>query len=167
MGMVLVLRHIEASAIDPLLSNPEQIEDILDWEDEDGDGENTEPETDLDKSWHAIHYLLTGTAWGGEPPLSSLLLGGEEVGDVDVGYGPARVMRPAEVANFDSVLSAISSDEMRRRYDPAAMMKEDIYPNVWDRGEEEIEYVIEYFEVLKQIVHDARASNKGLIIYLA
>jgi hypothetical protein len=24
---------------------------------------------DLDKSWHGIHYMLTGTAWEGTPPL--------------------------------------------------------------------------------------------------
>jgi len=24
---------------------------------------------DLEKSWHGIHYLLTGSAWEGDPPL--------------------------------------------------------------------------------------------------
>src|SRR5215207_2984929 len=25
---------------------------------------------DLEKAWHGIHFLLTGTAWEGDPPLS-------------------------------------------------------------------------------------------------
>src|SRR5215203_4027303 len=54
-------------------------------------------EIDLDKSWHGIHYLLTKTAWAGEPPLSFLVLGGAEVGDIDVGYGTARAFRSDEV----------------------------------------------------------------------
>ena len=44
-------------------------------------------EIDLDKSWHGIHFLLTGAAWEGERPLNFLILGGEEVGDIDVGHG--------------------------------------------------------------------------------
>src|SRR5687767_14577361 len=47
--------------------------------------------TDLDKAWHGIHYLLTGTAAEGGKPLDFLVSGGREVGNVDIGYGPARV----------------------------------------------------------------------------
>ena len=32
--------------------------------------------TDLDKAWHGIHYLLTGTAGEGRPPLNLPRLGG-------------------------------------------------------------------------------------------
>lgn len=41
-----------------------------------GEGEGV----DLDKAWHGLHYLLTGTAWEGEPPLNVLAAGGREVG---------------------------------------------------------------------------------------
>ena len=30
---------------------------------------------DIDKAWHGIHYLLTGTAWGGDPPASWVIFG--------------------------------------------------------------------------------------------
>src|SRR6187401_1556372 len=33
---------------------------------EEGEGQST----DLDKAWHGIHYLLTGTAWEGPAPLN-------------------------------------------------------------------------------------------------
>src|SRR5262245_51191373 len=32
----------------------------------------------LDKAWHGIHYLLTGTAWEGVLPLDFLVRGGVE-----------------------------------------------------------------------------------------
>jgi Domain of unknown function (DUF1877) len=50
---------------------------------EDGEGLST----DLDKSWHGIHYLLTGTASGGVAPVNFLVAGGRPVGKLDVGYG--------------------------------------------------------------------------------
>src|SRR5436309_13750159 len=34
------------------------------------------PRCDIHKAWHAIHYVLTGTADGGEPPDCYLLDGG-------------------------------------------------------------------------------------------
>jgi hypothetical protein len=47
-------------------------------------------ELGVDKAWHGIHVLLTGTAWEGSFPLNFTVSGGKEIGDVDVGYGPAR-----------------------------------------------------------------------------
>src|SRR3954470_8881166 len=52
---------------------------------------------DIDKTWHVIHFLLTGEAWGGEPPLVDAVLGGTELPETDAGYGPFRYLTPAEV----------------------------------------------------------------------
>src|SRR6185503_14516377 len=123
MSMICCLREADESQIDQLLSTPESIVALLE---EDVD------EVDLDKAWHGIHFLLTGTAWDGGEPLCYLVSGGEEVGDVDVGYGPARVLRPHQVAQWAAALTAIPADELRRRFDPQAMLKEKIYPEIWD-----------------------------------
>ena len=50
----------------------------------------------LDKSWHGIHFLLTGSAEGVRPPVDFILMGGREIGDLDLGYGPARAFTSAE-----------------------------------------------------------------------
>src|SRR5919108_645463 len=42
-------------------------------------------DVDLDKAWHAIHYMLTQSAWDGNEPLNFLVGGGAPVGDIDVG----------------------------------------------------------------------------------
>ena len=44
----------------------------------------------LEKAWHGLHYLLTGDAWGGGPPLNFIVMGGDEIDGVDTGYGPPR-----------------------------------------------------------------------------
>jgi hypothetical protein len=65
--------------------------------------------TDLDKAWHGLHYMLTKSAWEGEEPLNFLLKGGVEVGDIEVGYGPARVFTSEEVHQINAALKPIAS----------------------------------------------------------
>lgn len=91
-------------------------------------GEVVDP--DLDKAWHGIHFLLTGTAWGGTPRLNFILAGGHEVAGVEVGYGTARAFSAAEVRAIAEALAPLDVDALRTRFDPAAMMQLDIYPEI-------------------------------------
>lgn len=94
MSMIGNFRMSSDSEIQGLLAEPETIESILYPEsDEQSDGVN---EMDVDKAWHGIHFLLCGNTWEGEHPLNFVVCGGQYVGDVDVGYGPARVYMSAE-----------------------------------------------------------------------
>ncbi len=157
MGMVLYLGTIEAKAIDGLLAEPEGIHDLLEELDESG--------IDLDKNWHAIHFLLTGDANEGEEP-AAYLVGGEEVGEEDVGYGPARVLRPNQVREFSDFLQTVDAAEMRRRFDPAEFTKEEIYPHIWD-DPEALDEVIDSYETMRTFFADAAAADQGVVISLA
>jgi|SRR5947209_1096153 len=99
----------KVSDIERLLKEPQQILDFL---------EEERDEIELDKAWHAIHFLLTGSAWEGAGPLYYLISGGHQIGDVDVGYGPARALTSKQAADFDAALYGITADELRKRYDP-------------------------------------------------
>lgn len=48
---------------------------------------------DIDKTWHAIHFILTGCKYDSEEGniLGSLIFGETPVNDDDLGYGPAMV----------------------------------------------------------------------------
>ena len=165
MSMICSLRQAGETEIDRLLAHPEEIVDFLEDDAVEQDGE-----IDLDKAWHGIHFLLTGSAWEGDAPLGYLVAGGEEIGDEDVGYGPARALRPAEVAGFDAALAAISLDDFRQRFDPKVMMEQQIYPEIWDRtpdDDDTLGYLAEYFEVLKAFVRTSTENNKGLVIWLS
>ena len=127
-------------------------------------------ETDLDKAWHGIHYLLTGSDWGGDPPLNFLVTGGLPVGDVDVGYGPARVFHSSEVARIHDALCAIQPDELRRRYNPDAMMEQEIYPTIWDRDpkdDDALGYLMEYFAVLRRFISEAAGRGLGIVVTIS
>ncbi|MFY2765149.1 YfbM family protein [Arenimonas sp. MALMAid1274] len=123
-------------------------------------------DVDLDKSWHGIHYLLTGTAWAGEPPLNFLAGAGQTVGNVDVGYGPARSFSSDEVAAIHAALAPVTRDSLRARFDSDAMAKLDIYPAIWrDEGDGAFDYCADYFDELKAFIADASARGLGLLIH--
>ena len=125
--------------------------------------------TDLDKSWQGIHYLLTGTSWEGDKPLNFLVAGGRSVGDIDVGYGPARVLSSAETRAAHEALAQLTEDDLRVRFNPADMMKKEIYPEIWDRSPEEddtLGYLLEYTRTLRGFLAQAVERKQGLVVYL-
>ena len=120
----------------------------------------------LEKAWHGLHFLLTGSAWEGEPPLDFLLRGGEPIGEDD-GYGPPRLLRPDEVRALDARLSHVSDDDLWSRFDPSLMEEEDIYPGVWDEPEDDLkEEYLGYFHALKRLVHEAGSRGMALVVML-
>jgi uncharacterized protein DUF1877 len=121
----------------------------------------------LEKAWHGLHFLLTGSAWAAEWPLGFLLQGGEPVGD-DLGYGPARLLQPEAVSELDAALSGVSDDELWSRFDPDRMEEEQIYPGIWDEPEDDLrdEY-LGYFHELKRLVHEAAARGMAVLVVLS
>ena len=122
---------------------------------------------DLDKSWHGIHYLLTGTAWEGDPPLNFLVTGGREVGDDEVGQGPARTYTAAETREIAGALAAVGDPELRSRFAPDAMMRLEIYPEIWDRDPAEddtLGYLMEHLGLLRRAVATVVERGHGLLV---
>ena len=129
------------------------------------EGENVDD--DLDKSWHGIHYCLNKTAYDAEPPMNFITDGWEVAGDIEVGYGPARLFNSDAVEEIYKNLSNITTDNLRENYNPKEMDKLDIYPVMWEQDENEgLEYITNYFENLKSFVENCVKNNMGMAIYL-
>jgi hypothetical protein len=127
-------------------------------------------EIDLDKAWHGLHFLFTGTAEDGDEPGCFLVRGGEDLGDEEIGNSLPRVLQPDKVKQFATFLSELTADELLRRYDPARMMALEIYPEVWggsqvkrDAGRE---YLLEYFQALQEFVRTADIQGEALVVLL-
>ncbi len=119
----------------------------------------------LDKAWGGIHYLLTGSVWEGEEPLSFLLCSGDPIGHVDVGYGPARVIKASETAKICAAINLIDAQKLMSRFNPKEMSKVDVYPNIWESEKEEaFEYCLESFDSLKDHLNEAVSSDLGILI---
>jgi hypothetical protein len=125
---------------------------------------------DLDKAWHCLHYLLTGSAQGGDPPLNFIINGGTPVGDEDVGHGPARVLQPLETAAVADALARIDEAALLARLDPKKLEKLGVYPGGWDqlnlRSDYELGYYLGPFRELKRVTQRAKEERLGMIVWI-
>lgn len=124
---------------------------------------------DLDKAWHGLHYLLTGSADGDGTPLSFLVSGGSEIAELDQGYAPPRLLSSADVRRIHAALAQISDEELRARFDGARMDELDVYPSIWTRPVEEddvVGYVMDSVGPLRALVERAVVAHCGLVVQL-
>ncbi len=164
MGMVACFVALSPTAQRELVESPDLIESYLYPEDGDGELENS---VDIDKAWHGLHYLLTGKSEGGEPPLAWAILGGQEIGG-DVGFGAARFVYPEQVKQIAEALTTLDEKTLRSRFDPDAMKRLDIYPEViWVRDQSEaLDYLIENYQTVFSFYLEAAKNGAGVITWL-
>lgn len=168
MSLVCQLRQLDADSAHRFIDDPDEFLTHLDKLEKEEDG------LDLDKAWHGLHYLLTGTAWAGQEPACYLVAGGEQIGDEeehDVGYGPARVLLPPQVAAFASAVSALTPAEIQRRFNAAEMTKLKIYPEIWQaegpEAQERYNYLAESAVELHSFLSNAAEQQHAVVIYLS
>ncbi len=134
------------------------------------DSDNAKDLLDLDKSWEAIFYLLTGHGIAeiedAKAPLSWTLFSGQIIDEEqDMGYGPAHYIDAAQVKQLNKELEKITTDELRQKYNGKQMDEAGIYPEVWNEAES-LDYVIDFFGQLKEFYKTAENENKAVISFL-
>lgn len=131
-----------------------------------------QPALDLDKSWHILHYLMTGhSGFEATNEPGDGLLGGDEIGP-DLGYGPARLLDVTGTRRFADFLRTqnVAALDSRIRY--AEMMRLQIYGMPGGAGdvtefESQIrELVVNYFPLLNDYVLAMAAKGDGLLIWI-
>ena len=128
-----------------------------------------EDSTDIDKTWHALHFLFTGSAWGEGFPQGFLATAGKPIGDVDVGYGPARSFSPSEVSQIHDFLQSLVRDDLRGRLIPGQMEKEEIYPSYGTGdalSDEDWNYIAGGLDEVRTFVAETVRQNKALLVYI-
>lgn len=126
--------------------------------------------TDTDKDWHALHFILTGSAQGGEPPLSNVILGGKPLGNIEYGYEIPRYLTAPEVNKTAQVLRDFPMSEFRERFNLEIFAKEKIYPEYWNSIDDEDEYLanlVGMFNYLVGFFMETSKKEQALIIYLS
>lgn len=118
----------------------------------------------LDKAWHAIHFVLTGSPWLGDAPWSWAILGGTSLSEDPDEDAPRRVGAD-EVAQIAAALASLPEQEFARRYDAQALADAQIYPDViWLRdGDEAKEYVVTHYAQLSAFY--AAAAARGDVVF--
>jgi Domain of unknown function (DUF1877) len=123
------------------------------------------PDGNFEKSWHGLHYLLTGTESEGEPPLNFLMGGGREL-EVQDGEAPLRTHSSADTRRIADALARLGDEEALARVDPAEMTRLNIYPAIWDRPES-VEYLLEDFRHLRETVSAVAGRGLGLLVNIS
>lgn len=125
---------------------------------------------DIDKAWHGLHFLLTGTAWDGAAPLNFLLGGGTLVAEDENG-GVVRRHAAREVQVIDAALRGLGPAQLRERFVPEQLVRLDIYPYLRPAqatalpGEDDLRYCLHHFDRLKSFVARAAGAGLGLLTW--
>jgi hypothetical protein len=167
MGMIAYALRVSEKELDNFLKDSSLLEARIDEEQVGGLNDLL----DLDKSWEAIFYILTGHPFSeieeAHPPLSWVLFNGQVVDESqDLGYGPASYITINQVKELNTELDKITRNDVELKYDGKRMDEARVYPEVWEQ-EQSLDYVIDYFGQLKDFYKKAESEGKAVITFLS
>jgi len=155
MGMIIYLQRATPDELAQLKASPDRWDEF--------EFKHSEDVVDFDKSWHALHFMLTGEAEGTGNPLGIIVEDGEEFG---VGsHGNVTWISPERMRAFNAALRALDDDTLASRYDPAAMVAQDIYlaDMFANEGQGALDYVLESVPVLRKLAASCASARDGVI----
>ena len=153
MSMILYLRRVTDEELAAIRSDPSRVSSFFFEEGAQERGDLI----DFDKAWQAVHFTLCGAEYYTDHDLGALLINGEPVGD-EMGYGTAWLIDLERLRTFDAALRALTDDDIRDRFDPQALVNNDIY-----RFEECLEYPEEALSYIMQGIPALRRFTKRCI----
>jgi len=165
MGMYASFKLARPDILTRLLQDPDELEEYV--EETGIGGGSLDPGTalEVEKTWHALHYLLTGKTGTSAPPLDFIIRGGEKFD----GREGASAFTAEQVAEIHHALEPLEVDALRARFDKKAMQKARIYPDIWRHpdAEEFLETTLENFETLKAFMQKAANEGFGMILMIS
>lgn len=167
MGMVCNLLRVTPSQLEEYIKNSSLLEKRVY---PDGDYVEDPCLIDLDKSWDGIIYLLTEQSAISENthPLLKVLFSNVSVDEEqDMGYGPAQYITEREVAELNSILSKITLSDLKQKFNPSKMTEADVYPEIWEEGEQAFEYIAEYFKNVQEFYAEAARNKEAIITFIS
>jgi hypothetical protein len=122
----------------------------------------------LDKAWHGLHYLYTGTSWGGQEPLCYIAVGGRELEwDESFFEVPPRALVPEQVQSWSEVVDRMDDAKLRAAFSPQDMVAKEIYPGLWHRNPKEddtLGWLIRHAAPLREFLRATAARGYGLLV---
>ena len=122
----------------------------------------------LDKSWHVVHFVLTGDKrmapfHSKENPLHNVVMGGHAIG-IDGTYGPIRVIENNDAKTIATALTLVNIDTLRSKYTLAEINSANLYstpaPGGWSARD--LDIVFACFPRLQVFFADAARSGEDV-----
>jgi Domain of unknown function (DUF1877) len=162
MSMIGYFLALTGEKVDELLGDPAGVSAFLASAIEDQDDLGADF-LDVDKSWHGIHFLLTGSVRDGEPPLTWAVFAPTPIGE-DLGHGPARLLLPVQVVEVSKALAPMTGDKLKKKCDWTVMNDSEIYPQGWRAGDQD--YIAENFTQLRKFYDSAARRHMAVVHWL-
>ncbi len=158
MSMIANFFTLSTEQLTQLKTNPDEVSTFL-YSDE---VQESDELLDLDKAWHGLHYILTESAWEGEEPLRSVILGGTEIGE-DLGYGAARIIDAGKVKEISKALKETSEEMLKSRFDLNKMINLGIYGIGSD---DDLEWLEDAFEEIAEFYEGAASNDRSVVTFM-
>ncbi len=159
MSIVAVLAAIDQPTRERLIAEPEEIPEYLFGKSE------QRHILELNKSWQAIHYMLTGSSGQSRHSLSELMFGGKAMIAAD--DEAPRLQDPEQVQQLSVKLQAVSNEDFAAKYNPKMMDASQVYPCIWAKdGEDGLEYLLHYFKLLKKFYATAAKRQHSVMLWI-
>ncbi len=172
MGLEMSMWQMEMSKLEQLIISDKACEEFLETQFPDPDAEEDEvgrgrtakysvdPEDQgisMGKTWHLLHYLITGTEERGELPLALAIMIGHPVEGLG---GEFCWLTPEEVKDVALALDTLSKEELRKRSNRDSMSKVDIYRCPPGLDEEGFRDVMKDFKTLKKYYSPSQEKQR-------
>lgn|SRR2546429_993384 len=150
MSMVISFTRVTPEALDKAVDDPEWAEEHLDELDL-----TDEPDGYLDKAWDGIQFLLNAA----DVPVDI-----REGGDFIDEDGNFFAWTAGDIERAAQHLRATPFEQLARHFDPARMTELDVYPGIWERDDDALDYLKAHYEVLVRFFDAAAASGSAAIM---
>jgi hypothetical protein len=116
---------------------------------------------DLDKSWDGLDRTFR-TLWPHQP---SFFESGREIGQLEVGLGPALVHSSAAMSAFAEAIAAVSVPQFLTAFNRTDLSQAYL-DRFWERRDNDVEeYAAEHFRALQAFSVHAAAHQLGAVMY--
>jgi len=115
---------------------------------------------ELDKAWHAIHYLVTGDGDGEY----TLLTGGVQMKGISE---HCKAHSPDSIRALHHRLSSTSVPAIMANFDAEAFNAKEIYGGPgWDNSDWTRNYIEEHLKTFISVIGQAAGQNKGILVVI-
>ncbi len=167
MGMIQNYLRVDNDTLNAFIKDSSSLEAIVYGD----DITNNENFLDLDKAWEGVFFIITGQSLAkaveAEAPLLGILMGPLEIDpDQDMGYGPATYTTAEQTRVIYNAIKDLTKEELSANYDPNRMDEEGLYPDIWQNDENALEYLLDYFDDLKNFYKNAVENGEAVVTFL-
>lgn len=165
MSMIGNLLRVTNAELEAYLKDSSLLENSI-YEEESEEGNPNL--TDIDKSWNGILFLLTGQSLEDiDHPLARVFFSRQVIDEEqDLGYGPGHYLTSAQVKEVNAEIANLTTEEMKSRYDAKKMTELDVYPSIWDEGDDAATYLLDYFNTVKEVYAQASKNGEAIITFI-